>query len=563
MCESAARARAANEVTGFRDKLRESRTSLANVFRNPGLRRVQLAWAGSIVGDWAYAMGVAVYAYQQGGATAVGILAVVRYLSMAIVGPFAATLADRMPRKRVMIGSDLVRALLVLSAAAVIQADGPALAVYALAILTAIAATPFRPSQASLLPQLARDPGELTAANVASSTIESLGFFAGPAIGGLLLTFTTIPTVYVFNALTFAWSAAVVLGVKSIAPAAEEEEEEAEKPGFLAEVSVGFRTILHDRYLFLLTALFCAQTVVAGASAVFTVAVALDLLDLGEGGPGYVNAVLGIGALIGGFVALVLAQRGRLALDFGVGVLMWAAPLLLIVVSPTIVATAACMFLLGFANSLVDINAFTIYQRIVPSEIMGRVFGAMESALIGSMAIGALAMPLLISTIGIRGGLAVVGVAVSLLAILGFPGLRRIDAVALAPPGLELLRRIEILARLPEPIIERLARALVPETASAGDVVIRQGDAGDHVYFIETGSVEVTRDGRHIANLGPGEIFGEIALLRAVPRTATVTATSDSTFQTLTREVFIPAVTREREAHESAESTVARRLAML
>jgi MFS family permease len=551
-------------VSGFRDKLRESRTSLANVFRNPGLRRVQLAWAGSIVGDWAYNMAVAVYAYHQGGATAVGVLAVVRYLAMAAVGPFSSTLADRMPRKRVMIGSDVTRAVLVLVAAAVIQADGPALAVYALAVLTNIAATAFRPAQASLLPQLARDPGELTAANVASSTIESVGFFAGPALGGILLTFTTIPTVYVFNALTFAWSAAVVVGVRSIAPAEKSEGGEEEKGGgFLGEVSLGFRTILRDRHLLLLTGLFCAQTIVAGASAVFIVAIALDLLDLGNGGPGYVDSVMGIGALIGGFVALVLAQRGRLALDFGVGVLLWAAPLLLIVASPTIVATAACMFLIGLGNSLVDINAFTIYQRIVSDEVMGRVFGALESALIASMAIGALAMPLLISTIGLRAGMAVVGIVVSVLVVIGLPGLRRVDRVALAPPGLDLLRNVEILARLPEPVIERLARALVPETASAGEVVIKQGDPGDNVYFVETGSVEVTRDGRHIATLGPGEIFGEIALLRAVPRTATVTATSDCTFQTLTREVFIPAVTREREAHESAESTVTRRLAML
>jgi len=211
----------------------------------------------------------------------------------------------------------------------------------------------------------------------------------------------------------------------------------------------------------------------------------------------------------------------------------------------------------------VDINVFTILQRVTPDEVMGRVFGAMESAYIGSMALGALIMPLLIETIGLRAGLAVIGVSVSVVTILGFGGLRRIDATVLAPPGLDLLRSIEMLARLPEPIIERLARALVPAQATAGEVVIRQGDDGDRVYFIETGSVEITRDGRHIAHLGPGEVFGEIALLRAVPRTATVTATADSTFQTLERDVFIPAVTRQREAHESAESAVSRRLAML
>jgi MFS family permease len=557
-------------MSGFRDKVRESWTSLASVFRNPGLRRLQLAFAGSIVGDWAYAIGVAVYAYGEGGPTAVGILAVVRYLSMAIIGPFTATLADKFSRKLVMVGSDLTRAVLVVAAAAVIEFDGPAMAVYVLAIVTSIAATPFRPAQASLIPTLARNPGELTAANVASSTIESVGFFAGPALGGFLLAVADIPTVYVFNAVTFLWSAAIVLGIHPIAAADEAEEPESKgegdeeaKRGFVAESLVGFRTILGDRSLRLLIGLMMAQTVVAGASAVFLVDIALDLLDLGNAGVGYLDSIMGVGAFLGGFLALMLAQRGRLAIDFGVGVLFWAAPLLLIVASPTLAATAACMFIIGLANSVVDINVFTILQRVVRDEVMGRVFGAMESAYIGSMALGALAMPLLIETIGLRSGLAVIGIAVSVLTILGIPGLRRIDATILAPAGLDLLRSIEMLARLPEPIIERLARALVPAQATAGEVVIREGDAGDTVYFIETGSVEVTKEGRHIAHLGPGEVFGEIALLRAVPRTATITATSDSTFQTLERDVFIPAVTRQRDAHESAEAGVSRRLAML
>ena len=538
------------------------------MFRNPGLRRLQLAFAGSIVGDWAYAVGVAVYAYGEGGPTAVGVLAVIRYLSMALIGPFTATLADKFPRKLVMVGSDLTRFVLVLAAAAVIEFDGPAMAVYVLAIVTSVAATPFRPAQASLIPTLARNPDELTAANVASSTIESVGFFFGPALGGFLLAVADIPTVYVFNAVTFVWSAAVVFGIRPVAVAAEEEKPEGEsdeegKRGFIAESLVGFRTILGDRSLRLLIGLMCAQTVVAGASAVFLVDIALDLLDLGNAGVGYLDSILGVGAFLGGFLALVLAQRGRLAIDFGVGVFFWAAPLLLIVASPTLAATAACMFIIGLANSLVDINVFTILQRIVPDEIMGRVFGAMESAYIGSMALGALAMPLLIETVGLRAGLAVIGIGVGVLAILGIPGLRRIDATVLAPAGLDLLRSIEMLARLPEPIIERLARALVPAQAKSGEVVIREGDAGDSVYFIETGSVEVTKEGRHIAHLGPGEVFGEIALLRAVPRTATITATSDSTFQTLERDVFLPAVTRQREAHESAEAGVSRRLAML
>jgi MFS family permease len=522
------------------------------------------------VGDWAYAVGVAVYAYGEGGPTAVGVLAVARYLSMALFGPFTSTLADKFPRKFVMITADLIRAGLILAAAVVIQSDGPAMAVYLLAILTSITATAFRPAQASLLPQLATSPGELTAANVASSTIESVGFFAGPALGGILLTVADISTVFVFNALTFVWSAAVVLGIRVVAPTsvepagadASEQEEEAET-SFLKESMAGFRTILGDRALRLLIGLYCAQTIVAGASAVFLVAIALDLLDLGDAGVGYLDSVMGIGAFVGGFVALILAQRGRLALDFGIGVIFWAAPLLLIVVSPTLAAAAAALLLIGFANSVVDINAYTIIQRVVPGEVMGRVFGAMESAVIAAMALGALLMPVLIETIGLRAGLAVIGVGVTVLALFGLRGLARIDATVLAPPGLDLLRSVEILSRLPEQIIERLARALVQVEAAAGETVITQGETGDRVYFLESGSVEITRDGRHVAHLGPGEVFGEIALLRAIPRTATVTATSDSVFQSLERDVFLPAVTGQREVHELTESAVTKRLAML
>lgn len=549
-------------MNGIGAKLRESGRSLARVFANPGLRRLELAFAGSIVGDWAYAVAVAVYAYDQGGPAAVGLLGVVRYLSMALVLPLASTLADRHSRKWVMFTSDSVRAVLVLIAAAVIAADGPTLLVYGLAVVTALAGTPFRPAQAALLPGLARDPAELTAANVASSTIESVGFFAGPALGGLLLAVADIQTVYVVNAATFLWSAAIILGLHAPeAPTRDPAEEERE--GIFVHASAGFRAILGDRNLRLIIGVYCAQTVVAGASLVFVVALALDLLDLGRSGLGYLDAVMGIGGLVGGFVALVLAQRGKLAVDFGVGVLLWSAPLLAVAVWPEVGVAAVAMVLIGLGNSLVDINAYTILQRTVPDEVMGRVFGAMESAIIGAMACGALVMPLLIETIGIRAGMAVLGGAVSLTVLLALGGLRRIDATVLAPPGLGLLRGISIFAPLPEPILERLARALIPIEAPAGAVVITEGHEGDRVYIIEQGTVVVTKEDRWVAQLGPGDFFGEIALLRDVPRTATVTAETDIVLQALDRDVFIPAVTGHHDFQEVAETAMATRLAML
>ncbi len=552
-------------MTGAGEQLRASARALADVFRNPGLRKLELGFAGSVVGDWAYAVAVSVYAYDQGGPTAVGVLGVVRYILMAVVTPFTATLADRFPRKSVMVSADLVRAGLVVVAAVAIYADGPSLAVYALAIVTSLVGTPFRPAQAATIPALARDSGELTAANVASSTIESVGFFVGPALGGLLLAVADIPVVYLFNALTFVWSAVLVVRIKVASTAQPDEadgEEVESSPGFLHEASAGYAAILRSSDLRALVGLYAAQCVVAGASLVFVVAVALDLLDLGKAGVGYLDAIVGIGGLVGGVVALVLAQRGRLAFDFGLGVLLWAAPLVLIAAWPTLPGAVLAMLVIGLGNSLVDINAYTILQRVVPDAVMGRVFGALESAVIGAMALGALAMPILIETIGLRGGLVVIGALVTAITVVMLPHLVRIDRTSLAPAGLDLLRAIPILAPLPEQVLERLARALVRVELAPGEAAIRQGEAGDRFYIIESGSVNVTRDGREIATLGQGESFGEIALLRDVPRTATVAAATEVVLLALDRRHFIPAVTGHGDAYEAAELVVSSRLGL-
>jgi predicted MFS family arabinose efflux permease len=446
--------------------------------------------------------------------------------------------------------------------------DGPALAVYALAILTSLVGTAFRPAQAALMPSLATHPGELTAANVASSTIESVGFFLGPAIGGALLAVADVATVYVFDALTFLWSAVLVMGLHRTAPAATEATEaeaateSAGASSMFAGAGDGYREIFRHRDIRLLVGLYCAQTIVAGASLVFGVAIALDLLDLGESGVGLLDATVGVGGLIGGFVALVLAQRGKLARDFGIGVIMWSAPLMLIAASPTLPAALAAMVLIGVANSVVDVNAFTILQRLVPDAVMGRVFGAVESAIIAGMAVGSLLMPLLISTIGLRSGLAVIGAGVTVLVIAGLAGLHRIDRVALAPAGLELFRGVPMLGVLPEVVLERLARVSELVRIPAGQAVFTEGDPGDRFYVIESGTVDVSIRGDFVRSLGQGDSFGEIALVRDIPRTATVVAGSDLVLRALDRGDFLPAVTGHGDAVEQAELVVTHLLAI-
>ena len=561
------------------EQIRESRAAIAGVVRNPGLRRLNLALVGSVIGDWAYAVAASVYAYTQGGATAVGVLGVIRYVSVAVVTPFASVLADRHDRRRVMIVADAVRAVLVLAAAAIIEADGPAVAVYVLAVVVALVGTPFRPAQAALLPQLAERADELTAANVASSTIESVGFFAGPALAGLLLAVTDTAAVYAFDALTFVWSAVVVLGLRLPAEASAaasdprpgdgdgDEPDAGTEPdvsaGFLRESMAGYREILRSRELRLLIGLYCAQTLIAGASVVFIVAIALDLLELGDGGVGLLEATLGVGGLIGGLVALVLSRRERLAFDFGIGVALWAAPLILVAAWPALPAALVAMAMIGMANSLVDINASTLLQRLVPDAVMGRVFGAMDSAVIGGMALGAALMPVLLHTIGLRAGLAVLGGAVTALVVLGVSGLMRIDQQHRAPAGIEVLRRVPMLAVLPEPVLERLARGSQVRQLADGEVVFREGEVGDRFYVIERGRVDVTIRDEFVRSETAGDSFGEIALLRDVPRTATVTAATDTVVRSIDRDLFLPAVTGHGAATERAEQLVTWRLGIV
>ncbi len=551
-----------------RGAVRETSGALGLVFRNPGLRKINLSLAGSLIGDWAYATAVTVWAYGVGGVTAVGVWGVVRLLLLASFTPFAAMLADRYPRRLVMIASDVVRAVLVLAAAGCVYWDTPPAPVFVLATLASLAGAPFRPSQQAFLPSLVERPEELTAANGTGSTLESLAFFLGPAIGGLLLTVADVPVVFLLQVLTFLWSAAMIWSIRAPAPAAaadpgagQDEPGDAQaEEGFWQESVAGFRTIWADRDLRLVSGIYCAQTVVAGASMVFAIAIAVDLTGFGPEGVGYLDSVLGIGALLGGLVAIGRASRFRLASDFGVGVLLWALPLFLVALWPQAAPAFLAMFVIGAANPIVDVNASTILQRLSPDAVLGRVFGALETGLIATMALGALVMPLLITWVGLRAGLAILAGAVALVVLPAFVRLRRLDRTLTPPAGLELLRRTTLFAPLDAPTLESLAAQLGELVLPAGRVVVAEGEAGDRFYLVESGEVVVARAGQELRREGPGEFFGEIALLRDVPRTATVTTTQDTVLRVLGREAFLAALDGSSEVRTRAEDVVARRL---
>jgi MFS family permease len=485
---------------------------------------------------------------------------------MALTAPFAATFADRMDRKRLMVLCDLVRAVLVSLGAACLFLDTPPWPVFVIAALAAVLGAPFRIAQRALLPSLVDRPEELTASNGASSTIESVAFFVGPALGALLLGFTTVEVVFLVNVLTFLWSMLLItrLDVRVTAGPAEETDPGPDEPAesFLKETGAGFRTIAGDRDLLFITAAVSAQTIVAGAAAVFMVVMADDILGTGARGIGYLDSLLGVGAILGGLVAISRAAKNRLAADLTVGVVLWSLPLLLVTAWPHPVACFVAMALLGFGNPLVDTNLDTIVQRITPDAVLGRVFGALEACLIATMSLGAVVMPFLIHWFDLRWALVCVAVPIGALALLGLPVMRGLDRRLREPAALPLLRGIDLFTPLSPAVLDTLAGALSEQRYAAGDVLVREGAESDLFYIIESGQVEVTQGSRVLRREGPGEYFGEIGLLRDVPRTATITAVEETVVQTLSREHFLRAVSGHRDSSLAAERVVNRRLAV-
>ena len=545
-------------VSALRERLGDSARSFGRVFRNPNIRRVESAWAVSIMAHWAYGIALAVYAYGNGGAAAVGLVGLIRFLPSAAASPFAAVLGDRYRRERVMVTADLVRCVLLATTTAVVIMDGPPALVYLLAGLVAIAYSAVRPAQAALLPTLAKSPQELTAANVTSSTIESLGIFGGPAIGGILLAVTSEQVVFGACAAAFLLSATLVSRVR----VETEPEPRERREGVWGEFTAGFATLFRERGLRVLVLLLVSQTLVAGALNVLIVVTALQLLDLGEQGVGFLNSAVGIGGLVGAFVTAALIGR-RLSSNFIVGIFLWGIPIALIGVFPEPGPALLFLALVGLGNTLVDVSAFTLLQRAVPDEVLARVFGAVQSLWVATIGIGAILAPVLIAAVDVRGALLITGALLPVLAILARRRVAELDEVPVPERELALLRAIDLFAPLPQPTLESLAQALRPVRLAAGEEIFRQGDVGDRYYIVSEGEVEVVADGTVVAVTGPGGYFGEIALLRDVPRTATVRAKGDVELEALDRDDFIAAVTGHAASAETADSVIATRLGSL
>ncbi len=521
-------------------RLADAATAFTSNARNPDLRRAQLSFLGAWTAEWAFTVALGIVAYRDGGATALGLVGLLRMVPSAVAAPLLSPLADRGRRERVLVVVSTLRGIATGTAAVVVALSGPAALVYALAVLSTIAATLFRPAHSALLPSLCHTGHELASANVVRGLLDSAATLVGPLLATVLLQLTDVAVVFAVAAGASFWAAALLLRLRYEAPP---RPPAPARPQIFRESAEGIRAVGRDRDLALILGLAAAQSFTRGALTVLSVVVAIELLGTGEPGVGALMAAVGVGAVLGSLAASLLVGTGRLGAWFAVGVALWGLPLALIGVVPHEGPALALIAFVGVGNALIDVAGFTLLARLAPDEVLARVFGLLESLVAVSMGVGAVAASWAIAEAGPRAALIGIGLICPILAIASWWRLRRLDgSVGAHDAAVGLLQQVPMLRMLPLPAVEQLARGLEPLAVPAGEVVFAQGDLGDRYYVIESGEVEVVGDGRVVATLGAGEGFGEIALLRRSRRTASVVARTDLQLRALPSDRFLPVV---------------------
>jgi MFS family permease len=519
--------------------------------RNENVRRVELAWGAAISAEWAYFVALGVFAYDKGGASAVGLAGLVRLLPAGLVAPAAASLGDRIRRERLLLGAALLGTVSLAGSAAA-SFDGSEGGVFACAALFGISTTLIRPTLQALLPSLTRTPEELVASNAATSTVESLGTLVGPLVAGVLIEQARVGITFAVAAATLAVGVGMLLRVRTGGETPGRAAARG-RPGF------AWRTVVEHPGAPTVVVLMVAQAFVRGCLNVLIVVAAFRLLHGAGGTVGLLTAAIGAGGVVGAVASSTVRSR-RLARIFALSLFGWGLPIALVAPSPELVAAFVLLAIVGASNSVEDVSGFTLLQRAIRDDALSGVLGLIWGAAMGALALGSIATPLLVRELGARTAFVLVGFLLPVLTIAGFRRMRALDDVA-APTEQQLrVDEVPMFAPLSLAAKERLATKLVPIDVPAGETIVRAGDVGDRFYIVDSGAVRVKLESGEKES-GPGDCFGEIALLRDMPRTATVTAATETRLFALERADFLAAVTGHALAEAAAQDLVDARLA--
>jgi MFS family permease len=536
-------------MSRVREALRSAQASLRQALANDGIRRLGYSWTLGTAADGALAVVMLVTVFNREGVIAAGLFGAVTMVPAVVAGMFAGVILERFPGNRILVALGLIRAAAAALTAVVILTAGPTmvdhqktmLMLFGLAAIAAVARAPVRPTQVTLMPALARSPGELVAANTAWTTGEGIGAFVGPFAAGILMGFGFPTVAAALAAVTFLITAAITAGLK-FEQAGDASGGMTRKAGGL-HLGAGLRALRRRPVLGWSMLGTYGQVLTRGLLNAMIVVATIQLLGMGQSGLGLLSAALGLGGLIGALLALSSSRSEQLVQTETAALIFWGLPIAIIGVFPFSTAALLAMIVIGVANATYDVALFTIFQRGCANEERAPVLSVLE-AVIGLGAItGSLLAPVLLIVLGPRIALLVGGAILPVMALIIYWRVGHVGRITVVDEKLvDLLRRVPAFVELPLTAVERLAAGLVPIAAGPGTVLMTQGEPGDRFIVIASGEIEVSVDGRPIHRLGPGAGVGEIALLRRTPRTATVTAVNDVTGYSVDPVTFLAAI---------------------
>jgi MFS family permease len=515
------------------------------VWQNRRLRRLLVASAVSNTGDWLYSVALVVYVFEATHSAAwVGASVFAIEVAYIVFSAPGGTFADRYDRRRFLVVTGAAQASVLTAMTVIAAVDGPALAMIALSFLASVLSAANGPAMFAAVPAIA-DEDDLASANAAVSAIESTALLAGPALGALVLAVSSTVPAFAVDAVTFLVAIACIAGLGDLGRGSGEE-----RASMLTELRTGARVVLETPAARVVIVMISGALFWYGCERVLFVLVAADKIGTGPEGLTILVAAVGLGALAASLVTGRIARRAGavpvMVAAFLASGLSFAA--LAVISTPFLAYLAALIDGAGFA--MFEICSITVLQRSVSADLLGRVFGIQMSVGAMSTLLASVLAPALASGVSLDVALAIGGGVSVLVIVLVAPWLRKLDREA-AARGRELEPVVAALAGSPlfegadTNELEQLAIAAVEKRVRPGKVIIRQGDPADSLYVIREGCfmVSSTRDGdgqtNQVGQLGPGDWFGEIGIIKRVPRTATVISSTDGVVWRLPAETFL------------------------
>ncbi len=530
-----------------------------SAFAHADFRRLMLGLVISGTGDWFYNVSLLVYVLDRTGSPGwVAAISVAKLTPFLLLSAVGGALADKVDRRRLMFASDLIRAVVMGALALTVALEGPLILAVALVAVSSVAGAPYFPAVGALTPTLVPEE-DLAAANAMTGVVDNLTITLGPALGSILLLLGSPALAIGLNGLTFLLAAWFVYRIAT--PTAPEEHAEAET--LRRRVALGLRAVSSSPDLVLLAIVSVGFTVSFGMEVVLFSLIADELLGLGADGVGWLFGASGLGGVLGTWVSARLAARPRTAIVLVGSAFITALPLLLLTVIDSPALAFAVLLGEGVGFVVGDVISTTMIQRVAARDMLGRIFGLLATLFILGILVGNVLAGFTVKLWGLKASMVIGSGILIASGLVTLPRARRLDADAAVRAAaladvVALLDGLRIFDGASQAALESVASAATEMRAVPGTVVIRQGDPADAFYVVRSGTLEVSPVG---ASLGSGSYFGEIGVLEGVPRTATVTATTECELLRIEPDAFVAALNEAPVGMRRLADTLAGRLA--